>query len=200
MKRIVIITVSVVVLCLCLAFAGIHYAVEAYQQSYLSPQMGPVTFGSFEDFEAQAKGKATKDSSEGCYYVPSKLPVGFEFTEIRMREDIYITVDYRLKSDDISVKQTDSYAEERLNTLICQYSLYSDGEAALKNTYIPNGFEPFEYKGKTYYRFDEILDGKTFGYELVFLEEGHLIYLHLPAIDTFENMMTYAEVKKVEIK
>jgi len=152
----------------------------------------PYTFASFEEFEKHEKEAGEKGVSH--YYVPSDLTEEYRLTQISKRDGIYVSLTYTLS--EVSDETLSEYDNERLSTLICQYSLYSDGKKALESGYIKNGFEPIEYDGKTYYRWDEHAENdptkQVIGYEIAFLENEELIYMHLPAVDTFENMMKHA--------
>lgn len=159
----------------------------------------PYTFASFEEFEKHEKEAGEKGVS--YYYIPSALTEYYRLSQITKRDDVYVTVEYTLDLN--NTENPSDYDAERLSTLICQYSLYSDGKKALESGYIKNGFEPIEYEGKTYYRWDEHAennpDKQIVGYEIAFLEDGELIFMHLPAVDTFENMMKHANLIKVSI-
>lgn len=172
-----------------------------------SPMFAPDLFESFKDFEEHEK--KAKTNAVSFYYVPSSIPSGFELTQIAKRDNIYVMVTYSIPAAALSSKDAQEYAglnsydSSRLQTLICQLSLNTDGQSSLKD-FIANGYEPMEYEGRTYYRWDEHAENdpekRVIGYELAFLDDGNLIFLHLPAIDTFENMMKYADVEKVEIE
>ncbi len=163
----------------------------------------PLTFDSFSEYERYEK--STKAPS-AYYYVPSSLGEDYQLRQITKRDQVYIMLTYTVSSANkaFSAEKLSEYDSERLQTLICRYSLYNDGEAALKNGFIANGYVPVEYKGKTYYRWDEYAQNDSakmlIGYEIAFLMDGHLIFMHLPAIDTFESMMKYADVSLVNIK
>ena len=165
----------------------------------------PELFKSFKDFEEHEK--AAETNAVSFYYFPSSVPSGFELTQIAKRDDVYVTVTYSVP-DAASLNNAQEYAElneydsSRLQTLICERSLSPDGQIALED-FTADGYEPMEYDGRTYYRWDEHAENdpekRAVGYELAFLDDDTLIFLHLPAIDTFENMMRYADVAKVEI-
>ena len=150
------------------------------------------TFSSISEYLLFAK-EAGQDSIH--LYVPRDLPEGFSLLEIANTKDVYLTSRYSLG------EKTETYEQERLQTLICKHSLLGRGKDLLQ-TYIKNGYEPFEYNGKTYYRFDEYSlsnNDLLLGYEIVFLEDdgNDLIFMHLPAIDSFENMIQYAEIDRI---
>lgn len=167
----------------------------------------PDLFESFKDFEEHEKKAETNAVS--FYYVPSSIPSGFELTQIAKRDNIYVAVTYSISDAAMSSIDAQEYAglnsydSSRLQTLICERSLFPDGHRSLETDFIANGYEPIEYEGRTYYRWDEHAENdpekRVIGYELAFLDDDTLIFMHLPAIDTFEYMMRYANVEKVEI-
>ncbi len=161
----------------------------------------PYSFNSFEDYEQHEK--RTKANAASCYYTPSSLPPDYELAHITKRDDVYVMIEYSLSVQTVSDNELSEYDAERLQTLICRYSLYPDGQKALEDDFISNGYEAIEYEGQTYYRWDEHAENnpekRVIGYEIAFLDEGNLIFMHLPAIDTFENMMKYANVVKTNI-
>lgn len=166
------------------------------------PLFSPNTFYSFEDFE-----KHEKDAGEKAvkyYYKPSVLTQDYEFSQITKRDDIYVMIEYTLSSNrNVSDEKLSDYDAQRMSTLLCQTSLYPDGKKTLEESFINNGFEEIEYKGKVYYRMDEHADNdpnkQITAYEILFLIDNDLIFMHFPAIDTFENMMKFAQVTKVVI-
>lgn len=164
------------------------------------PIFAPNTFYSFEDFEKHEKEAGAK--AVKYYYKPSALTQDYKFSKITKRDDVYVMIDYTISSNNKEYdEKLDGYDIERLSTLICQTSLFPDGKKTLESD-IENGYKPIEYDGKTYYRIDEYsINGKQLiGYEIVFLIDNDLIFMHLPAVDTFENMMKFANVAKVYIE
>lgn len=162
----------------------------------------PYSFASFEDFENDEKKLGAKALSH--YYTPSALTQDYTLSEVTKRDGVYVMLEYTLSANKvISAEKLSEYDAERLSTLICRYSLYSDGKKALEESFISKGYKPVEFEGKVYYRWDEHAennpDKRIIGYEIAFLEDGNLIFMHLPAVDTFENMMKYADVIKVNI-
>lgn len=184
--------IAALLLVLCLALAacgcnsdvGIEDSIKKLDE--LSEPSEIEIFYSVEKFEEHEK-----EGGLSYYYLPASVPEGFEFSMIRTRDGVNVSVEYSKLN-----KDTYSYAEERLNSIICQYILFEDAEKALDESFVKNGYEPVEYGEKTYYRWDE----QNIGYEIAFIEDGDLIFMHLPAIDSFENMMKYAGVVKVSIE
>ena len=163
----------------------------------------PYTFTSVEAFEAFERKAGAK--SVTSYYVPRSLSPDYTLAQITKRDDVYVMFEYTVSASKVaSASKLSEYDAERLQTLICRCSLYEDGKTALKESFIDQGFEKIEYNGKTYYRWDEHAENnpekQVIGYEIAFLEDGKLIFMHLPAVDTFENMMRFAVLQKVIIK
>ena len=166
------------------------------------PLSGTYSFDSFEDFKQHEKRAGEKAIS--YYYTPDSLPDDYELLRITKRDDTYVMVEYALSaSESLQTSGLNEYDTERLTTLICRYSLYSDGEQALQKNFISKGYEPLEHNGRIYYCLYEYAENdpnkQKIGYEIAFLEDGDLIFMHLPAVDSFENMMKFARVAKVKL-
>ena len=199
MKRILLLgTVICILLCAITACNGTKQEETTDTVPLSEPLLETLTFQSFEEYEQYEKqAKATPDG----YYVPATLPEGSELKRISKREGVYVSAVFNVPTEVKVGESLSEYDRERLHTLTCVYYLYEDGSIALQNTFIPNGFKPVEYNGKEYYCMTEYATGTSeqipTGYEIVFLEDGQLIYMHLPALDTLESMMKYADVVKV---
>jgi uncharacterized membrane protein len=199
MKRII---AFILMLTLVLALGSCNSAAVTSNTTGLPTiQQAPEEYTSFEAFEAHEKSLGEKALS--YYYIPGNLTEDYEFSKITKRDSVYVTAIYNVsESKAVSTENLDGYYAERLGTLICQYYLFDDSNVTLQS-FIENGYEAAEYEGKVYYRRDEHVDGtpdkQTIGYEIAFIEEGKMIYMHLPAVDTFENMMKFADVIKVNI-
>ncbi len=164
--------------------------------------VAPLTFDSFAAFKQHEK--ENPDKAVSCYYVPAELPDGYSLSAISKRDGVYVMVEYAIEVDSDATADLSEYDAQRLGTLICRYSLYTDAETALQENFIAKGYKPCDYDGKEYYRWDEHANGDVeqpiIGYEIAFLQEGDLIFLHLPALDSFENMMQLAQVEKITIE
>lgn len=162
----------------------------------------PKEFFSFADFEVYEKTHG-EDASE-CYYIPSALGEDYELYKILRQEKNstynyeYIEVIYKLNGATIN---EESIIDIRTKLISCEYSVREYSDKAFEN-YIDNGFEAFEYNGRQIYKINNYtVDEKTLlSYHVIFLEDGHLVGMFLPAIDTFENMMKYTDVVRVDIE
>ena len=138
-----------------------------------------------------------------AYYIPASLPDSCRLTRITKREGVYVAAEYAVTPPETAVELND-YDAERLSTLLCVTYLTTDSRLALEESILRNGFAETEYGGETYYRWDEHMEGDpakpVIGYELAFLRDGILIYLHLPALDSFEQMIRFADVRPVGLR
>lgn len=165
-------------------------------------QPAPGSFASFEEFEQSEKQAGQKALSH--YFVPATLSDNYELTQITKRDNVFVMIEFKLTTGAVSSEKLSEYDLERLSTLILRYSLYPDAQKALETNYINKGYKPVEYQGKTYYRWDEHAQNdperQIIGYEIAFIVENELIFMHLPAIDSFENLMQYSQLEKVIIE
>lgn len=159
--------------------------------------VGPHVFQSFEEFECfQKENKAENDPDH--YYVPDLTGAEFSLIDVRKLDDGYIMTQYRCPEPPDLTYGLNDYDRERLTTLICRQSFYEDAAASLKINFIDKGYREIQFDGKTYYRWDERAGGNdssiVIGYEIAFIEDGSLIFMHLPACDSFEEMMKYTRL------
>ncbi|MBR2927402.1 MAG: hypothetical protein IKC31_07480 [Clostridia bacterium] len=162
----------------------------------------PKVFTSVEEFVAFEKSLG--EASSNCYYIPSALGDDYELYSIRRQEKNptityeHITINYKLKGADIN---EESLIDLRTKMISCEYSVREYSDTAFES-YANNGFEAFEYGGRQLYKLDIYTADKTtlLSYRVIFRIDGHLIAMNLPAIDSFENMMKYTDVIRVDIE
>ena len=189
-------SVSAICFTLLLMLNLIGCASSVPKDSSLLPevQYGPDFHASIADFASSA--------TSNIYFIPTKVPDGFTFSQIKEREDVYVTVTYTAQGDAVSTGSS-TYATERLNSLICQYSISNDPQIPLNQLTQYVGYnQTVTYNNKTYNMMldvDPSAPETIVGYDLAFIDSGQLILLHLPAIDTLDNMMQYAEVIMVSL-
>ena len=156
------------------------------------------TYTSLEEFE-DSERKNTVNKVES-YYVPTLPENQYSFSSVTKRDGVYVAVTYHVDLPEEMEKVLRSdYDRERCQTLICHTHLTEAGNAALQG-YLNNGFHEIKENGNTYYRWDEHAENNThlpiIGYEIVFLKERKLIFMHLPGVGSFEEMMRYADPEK----
>ena len=161
---------------------------------------GPVEFKNYEAFEKYA---STQDLPADFSYEKALLPDDrFQLKEVSYRPGVYVMAEYYCPLSKQELGDLIDYDAERLQTLICRTSLFTDPETDLNQNYLPNGYQPVTVSGRTYYRWDEHAgnnpEARTIGYEIVFIQDGHLIFMHLPAVESFEKMLEYTAVEKIE--
>ena len=154
-------------------------------------QTAPKTYKTMEEFEEE-EGKT---GTGLVYYVPDLPAEQYRLKEITKRDGVYVMLEYSVLLPQAEDKTLGDYDSERLGTLICRTSLFENGEKALKDTFIDNGYIAFTWNGNTFYRWDEHAENKPseriVGYEIAFLQNGMLVFMHLPAVRPFEEMMEY---------
>lgn len=162
----------------------------------------PKEFTSIEEFVSYEKNLV--EASSKCYYIPSALGDDYDFYGILRQEKNsittyeHITVKYKIKGADIN---EESYNDISTKIISCEYSVREYSDTAFEN-YANNGFEAFEYGGKLLYMKGNYTADQTtlLSYKVIFLIDDHLIVMNLPAIDSFENMMQYTDVIRVDIE
>ena len=176
---------------------------QAHTQAQNPSLYAPKLFTSIEEFVAYEKSLG--EAASECYYIPSALGDDYELYSIIRQEKNqtisyeHITVKYKLKGADID---EGSYIDLNTKMISCEYSVREYSDVAFEN-YTNNGFEAFEYGGRQLYKLDiyNTWDETTvLSYRVIFRIDGHLIGMHLPAIDSFENMMKYTDVIRVDIE
>lgn len=163
---------------------------------------GPHEFQSLEEFERfQKENRAEKDPDH--YYIPDLTDSGFSLINVRKQDNVYIMTQYQCSVPSDLTKGLSDYDTERLTSLICRQSLYEDSAESLKINFIDKGYREIQFEGRTFYRWDEHAggtdSGMVIGYEIAFIEDGSLIFMHLPAYDSFEGMMKYTKLIRREI-
>jgi len=167
-----------------------------------SSTYAPKVFTSIEEFVAYEKSLG--EISSECYYIPSALGDDYELYSILRQEKNptityeHITIKYKFKGADID---EGSYIDLNTKMISCEYSVKEYSDIAFEN-YTNNGFEAFEHSGKQIYKKDMYSadDTTLLSYRVIFRIDGHLIGMHLPAIDSFENMVKYTDVIRVDIE
>ncbi len=190
------------ILCLIL-FTVCLTACTRYDNKRLEP-VGQIpeieSFKSIEEFE-NAERKKTSRKAE-TYYVPVLPEDQYTLTSVTKWENVYVSVAYHVDlPEDLAGQLRTDYDRERCQSLICQTYLFEDGTVTLQG-FLNNGYKETEVNGRTYYRWDEHAENSpgrpVIGYEIVFPAEGRLIFMHLPGVGSFEEMMRYADpVKRV---
>ena len=175
---------------------------QAHTQAQNPSLYAPKQFTSIEEFVAYEKSLG--EAASECYYIPSALGDDYELYSIIRQEKNstisyeHITVKYKLKGADID---EGSNIDLRTKMISCEYSVREYSDIAFEN-YTKNGFEAFEYGGRQLYKLDiySVDETMLLSYRVIFRIDGHLIGMHIPAIDSFENMMKYTDVIRVDIE
>ena len=199
-------SVALLIGLLCLLCACVPGNVQnpTTQADYETPEPYTLlTFGSHDELVEYANDEKNEHTL-GYYYQPKLWFDGMKFAFIYFVPDVYIAGYYKLESEFSKNFKETSYERERTGLAIYEVGFYSDVNHVIKEDVINRGFEPIEYEGRIYYYYPEystddekILIGHSIEY---ITAEGDLMYVHLPAIDSIENMLKYAEAERVYIK
>ncbi len=154
-------------------------------------------YDSIEDFLKAEK--QNPDSSGEIFFVPDLPPEQYQLVAVSKREDVYIALLYKVVNHVAETENLSSYDAERRTMLVCQTYLSQNG----LEMFIKNGFRETIYDGKSYYVWEEHAENdperSLNGFEIVFIQDGKRVFMYLPAIDSFENIMRYANPKKIII-
>lgn len=172
-----------------------------------SDELPGVYFAPFQasSIEEYYNSSNERSSLPDCYVFKNK-PEGAEISRVTYREGVYVTVGYSIPLDKkYKEEDIDEYQKERMTSFICQRYLFEDGNYAFKVNVSDNidrmNDPKIEVNGNEYYYYEEhsLYDPDTvIGYSVNCLVDGQFFYLHLPPLDTFENMTEYLEVVKAE--
>ncbi len=159
-------------------------------------------FSSISEYINYEKGVG--DLASECFYIPSAIDDKFELWNITKQEPCeivsfsFVDVKYKFKGVNIT---GDNFVEERLNSISCRYSINEYSSLAFENYVKGGGFEAVDGRAGMYKTLHYSSDNKILvSYQVIFLEEGHLISMQLPAIDSFDNLLIYTNVVKKNIK
>ncbi len=158
----------------------------------------------FEDHERQDANGIIE------YYTPGALNKEWTLSGISERQGSYVSFHYRR----VTEKEIPSYLpdleRQQLQELyLVQYLYYSEPEPGLAQ-FISNGYRETAADGRSFYLNKAYYipsvygdtEHKTMltGYEITFICDGKLLYMHLPPDDYLENMVHYLDLVKTPIK
>ena len=133
---------------------------------------------------------------EESFFIPNLPPEEYQLVSVSKREDVYISLLYKVVNPADNTEKLSDYDAERRTILICQTYLSQNG----LEMFIKNGFQETIFDGKSYYIWEEHADNdrerSINGYEIVFIKDGKRVFMYLPATESFENMMRYADPEK----
>ena len=196
-----------VVLCLLLCsiclFSACGGAVkEVPRDSAAVPAANSSNLTFYDDVKTFCGAEQKAGLEEESFFVPPLPAEEYRLLHVSKRDGVYIALSYEVKDPSRVKSNLVGYDKERCGTLICQTYLFEDGNATLES-FLRNGHREVSVDGKTYYLWEEHAGGRSeadlIGYEIVFLRKGRLVFMHLPAIDSFENMMRYADPEEVSV-
>ena len=130
------------------------------------------------------------------FFVPDLPPEEYQLVSVSKRDGVYISLLYKVVDPAVSTEPLSAYDAERRTMLICTtYLSQNDMEMFVKN-----GFRETVFDGNSYYVWEEHAENDSEkslnGYEIVFLKDGKRVFMYLPATDSFEKLMRYADPEK----
>ncbi|MBO4872960.1 MAG: hypothetical protein J5496_06060 [Lachnospiraceae bacterium] len=151
-------------------------------------------YGSIEDFlEAQ---KQDPGSAGEVFFVPDLPPEEYQLVSVSKRDGVYISLLYKAVDPAVSTEPLSAYDAERRTMLTCTTYLSREG----LEMFVKNGFQETVFDEKSYYVWEEHAENDSEkslnGYEIVFLKDGKRVFMYLPATDSFEKLMRYADPEK----
>lgn len=144
------------------------------------------------------------DEMPYCYILKNP-PKNAELKDISYNWQSYVTAHYYIPLDEkYENEELSEYNIERMTTIVCEHTLSENVEESFKINILDkldtNGYEKIEINGREYYykpEYDSLYNQeRIIGYEIEFLEDGERMFLHLPPLDSIENMAEYLEVIK----
>ena len=171
-------------------------------EGLIEPLFSGAVFTSVKELAAHEKERNWQDCS--VCPEPQNWDERFQLARISLRENSYVMTEYQAAPDEAMLKGLSAYDAERMQYLICKMSLFPDAEADLRINYIEKGFRETAVNGKTVYRWDEHAEGdpakQTIGYEIALIENGKVVFMHLPALESFEEMARYLALNWIDLK
>ena len=137
-----------------------------------------------------------------CYYIPSAVDDKYELWYVLKQEAnevisySFVDVKYKLKGVTIS---DESLVEERLNSISCRYYTAIQTTEGFESYVKGGGFEPVAGRAGVYsLSHYSSAEAMLMSYQVIFLKDGHLISIQLPAIDTLENLLVHIDVIRID--
>jgi hypothetical protein len=187
--------------CLFLELVGCNDATIEEENSQQSRQLSmpevSLAFKSLQEFQDFIE---STDGNENLTYQCSltmKSLEGYSLSAINYRNSIYIASHYA-KDNYQNNPSYDEYENERLSTAIYEVFLFPDAQESLRLNYMDNDYEPIVIGKKTYYYMPEYAaNGNLIGHELAFIANDNLMFVHLPAAFTMEDLAQDSSILSV---
>ena len=172
--------------------------------TYVDPDRdnGQRYFNSLAEYQAYESGRG--DEAVESYYIPSAVDEKYELWYVFKQEVSdtisfsFVDVKYKLKGVTIS---DESLTEEGLNSISCRYYTATQTTEGFENYVKGGGFKRVEGREGVYsLSHYSSAEGRLMSYQVIFLKDGHLISIQLPAIDTLENLLVHIDVIRIDNK
>lgn len=153
------------------------------------------SFGSFQEFEENEKNR---ENGMTAYYVPALLGEKCRLTGISKREGVYLATSYQVFVETKHPDAVTAYEKETVGSIRCTQYLFSEPNGTIE-MFQRNHFQEMRYGDRVLYYMEErsLRDSSVLlGYDVVFILDQTAFYIHLPAVNSLEEMLEYTELEK----
>ena len=150
-------------------------------------------FSTFRELEENEK---KLENGLTAYYVPAVLGEKCSLIGISKREGVYLATSYQIFTQTMHPDAATAYEKELVGSILCTQYLFSVTEETI--SFFQRNFREINYNGRVCYYSESRSTDKSvlLGYEIAFIFDQTAFYMHLPAVNSFEEMMRFTELEK----
>ena len=150
-------------------------------------------FNTFQEFEENEK---KQNDGMSAYYVPAVLGEQCRLIGISKREGVYLATSYQVFTQTIHPNANTAYEKELVGSILCTQYLFPVTNETI--SFFQRNFQEIYYNDSLYYYTESRSLDKSdlLGYEISFIIDQTAFHIHLPAVNSFEEMMQYTKLVK----
>ena len=150
-------------------------------------------FNTFQEFEENEK---KQNDGMSAYYVPAVLGAQCSLIGISKREGVYLATSYQVFTQTIHPNANTAYEKELVGSILCTQYLFPVTNETI--SFFQRNFQEIYYNDSLYYYTESRSLDKSdlLGYEISFIIDQTAFHIHLPAVNSFEEMMQYTKLVK----
>ena len=150
-------------------------------------------FNTFQEFEENEK---KQNDGMSAYYVPAVLGEQCSLIGISKREGVYLATSYQVFTQTIHPNANTAYEKELVGSILCTQYLFPVTNETI--SFFQRNFQEIYYNDSLYYYTESRSLDKSdlLGYEISFIIDQTAFHIHLPAVNSFEEMMQYTKLVK----
>ncbi|MBP5236878.1 MAG: hypothetical protein J6128_05030, partial [Clostridia bacterium] len=171
---------------------------EIQDNSDMEMQANIVRARTFDTFQELEENEKKQENGLTAYYVPAVLGEECSLIGISKREGVYLVTSYQVFTETIHPDAATAYERELVGNVLCTQYLFSEPDGTIE-MFRRNNYQEMQYGGRVIYvkearsqRDDSVL----LGYEVVFAIDQTAFHIHLPAVNSFEEMLQFTELVK----